>query len=112
MVEELGSAYEDTTIAVISEFGRTVAENGNAGTDHGRGNVMWLLGGGIRGGQVLGTWPGLAPSQQFEGRDLEITTDFRDVMTLLFKQHLQISPAKLASIFPEFRASSDFNLWG
>ncbi|MGB3238908.1 MAG: DUF1501 domain-containing protein [Geitlerinemataceae cyanobacterium] len=112
LVEELGSAYEDTTIAVISEFGRTVAENGNAGTDHGRGNVMWLLGGGIRGGQVLGTWPGLAPSQQFEGRDLEITTDFRDVMTLLFKQHLQISPAKLASIFPEFRASSDFNLWG
>jgi uncharacterized protein (DUF1501 family) len=111
LVSELGSAYEDTTIAVISEFGRTVAENGNAGTDHGHGNVMWLLGGGIRGKQVLGTWPGLTQSQRFEGRDLGITTDFRDVMTLVLKQHLQVPEAKLASIFPDFQANSQLNLW-
>lgn len=111
LVSELGSAYDDTAIAVISEFGRTVAENGNAGTDHGHGNVMWLLGGGIRGGQVLGTWPGLSQSQRFEGRDLEITTDFRDVMAVLLQQHVQIPEAKFASIFPDFRPNSNLNLW-
>lgn len=110
LVNELGSAYDDTTIAVISEFGRTVAENGNAGTDHGHGNVMWLLGGGIRGKQVLGSWPGLAQPQRFEGRDLDITTDFRDVMAVLFKQHLQIPDAKLDAIFPGFRPSSPLTL--
>lgn len=112
LVDELGSAYDDTAIVVMSEFGRTVAENGNAGTDHGRGNVLWVLGGSIRGGRVLGTWPGLSESQRFEGRDLAITTDFREAIATLLQRHLQVPAANLASIFPDFRPNSTLDLWG
>jgi len=66
--------YRGTT---MSEFGRAVAENGNRGTDHGHGNAMMALGGGIRGGRVYGKWPGLGVERRYEGRDLAITTDFR-----------------------------------
>jgi uncharacterized protein (DUF1501 family) len=78
--EGLGAVYQNTTIVVMSEFGRTVKENGNQGTDHGHGNVMWLLGGGIRGGKVYGKWAGLEATQRYQGRDLAVTTDFRDVL--------------------------------
>ena len=64
----------------MSEFGRTVAENGNRGTDHGHGNCMLVLGGGVAGGRVLGDWPGLGAGSRFEGRDLAVTTDYRDVV--------------------------------
>jgi uncharacterized protein (DUF1501 family) len=76
----LGAAAVDTVIVVMSEFGRTVAENGNGGTDHGHGNVMWLLGPAVAGGRVHGSWPGLAPEARFEGRDLAVTTDWRLVV--------------------------------
>ncbi len=66
-------------ILTMSEFGRTVAENGNRGTDHGHGNAMMVIGGGVRGGKVYGKWPGLAREQRYEGRDLAVTTDFRTV---------------------------------
>ncbi len=98
----LGSVYSNTTIVVMSEFGRTVHENGNGGTDHGHGNVMWLLGGGIKGGKVYGHWPGLAQEQLYEGRDLAVSTDFRDVIASVLSRHLQLDRAKINQIFPNY----------
>jgi uncharacterized protein (DUF1501 family) len=102
--QELGSVYAETTIVVMSEFGRTVAENGNAGTDHGHGNAMWVMGGNVKGGQVYGQFPGLQANQLHQGRDLAITTDFRAVMSSLLAQHLQLSSTQLAKIFPGYKA--------
>lgn len=76
---DLGSRMADVTVVTTSEFGRTVRENGNRGTDHGHGTVMLTMGGGVKGGKVYGRWPGLEREQLFEGRDLAVTTDFRDV---------------------------------
>jgi uncharacterized protein (DUF1501 family) len=100
--EGLGDVYSRTSIVVMSEFGRTVKENGNRGTDHGHGNVMWLLGGGIRGGKVYGNWTGLAPEQRYQGRDLAISTDFRDVLGTVLMQKLAIDRTKLQQIFPKY----------
>lgn len=102
LVQGLGDVYRDTAIVVMSEFGRTVQENGNGGTDHGHGNVMWFLGGPIQGGKVYGEWTGLAPSHLHEGRDLAITTDFRDVIVTLLERHLQLDEAKLQQVFPDY----------
>jgi uncharacterized protein (DUF1501 family) len=99
----LGSAYQDTTILVLSEFGRTAYENGDGGTDHGHGNVMWLLGGGVRGGKVYGDWPGLSVNQLHEKRDLAITTDFRDVIAVTLARHLTLSDGHLSQILPSYR---------
>jgi uncharacterized protein (DUF1501 family) len=98
----LGAAYQNTTIVVMSEFGRTVKENGNGGTDHGHGNVMWLLGGSIRGGKVYGKWTGLAPSQRYQGRDLAVTTDFRDVLGTVLTRRLAVDADKLKQVFPRY----------
>jgi uncharacterized protein (DUF1501 family) len=100
LVTDLGDRLEDTVILTMSEFGRAVAENGNRGTDHGHGNAMLVLGGGVRGGQVYGTWPGLAREQRFEGRDLAITTDFRDVFGEIVVRHLGVANPR--SIFPGY----------
>jgi len=101
----LGPAFDDTTVVVMSEFGRTVRQNGNAGTDHGHGNVMWLLGGRVAGGRVHGRWPGLESSALYEGRDLAVTTDFRDVLVEVCEQHLQLPDTALAGIFPAFEGT-------
>ena len=77
LAQRLGPLFDDTTIVVMSEFGRTARENGNGGTDHGHGNVMWVLGGGVNGGKVYGDWPGIGDAALNEGRDLPVTTDFR-----------------------------------
>jgi uncharacterized protein (DUF1501 family) len=98
----LGAAYQNTTIVVISEFGRTVKENGNGGTDHGHGNVMWLLGGGIRGGKVYGKWAGLEPAQRYQGRDLAVTTDFRDVLATVLTRQLAVDQTQLQHVFPRY----------
>jgi len=97
----LGDAYQDTVIVVLSEFGRTLRENGNGGTDHGRGNVIWLLGGPVAGGQVLGEWPGLDASALADGRDLAVRTDFRQVLAPLLQRHLGLSETALAAVFPQ-----------
>src|SRR5206468_1866313 len=78
---DLGDKMADVVVITMSEFGRTVAENGNRGTDHGHATAMLVLGGGVRGGRAYGRWPGLAPQQLFEGRDLAVTTDFRSLLT-------------------------------
>lgn len=102
LARTLGPRFADTTIVAISEFGRTVRENGNGGTDHGHGNVMWLLGGGVRGGKIYGEWPGLDGENLHERRDLAITTDFRDAIGSALTHHLRLDAARLAAIFPGF----------
>lgn len=97
----LGDAFKDTVIVVASEFGRTVRQNGTGGTDHGRGNVMWLLGGAVAGGQVLGDWPGLDKPALVDGRDLAVTTDFRQVLAVVLQRHLGLSETALATVFPQ-----------
>jgi len=78
--QDMGQDAEQITLVTMSEFGRTARQNGTGGTDHGHGNVMFVLGGGIRGGKVYGRWPGLDDAQLNEGRDLAVTTDFRQVL--------------------------------
>lgn len=102
LIKNLGSVYQDTTILMMSEFGRTVRENGNGGTDHGHGNVMWVLGGKVNGGKVYGEFPGLDVSQLYQGRDLAITTDFRDVITRVLERHLNLDDNKLNLILPNY----------
>jgi uncharacterized protein (DUF1501 family) len=97
----LGDAYKDTVIVVVSEFGRTLRQNGNGGTDHGRGNVMWLMGGPIAGGRMLGDWPGLDASALADGRDLAVITDFRQVLAPLLQRHLGLTETALATVFPQ-----------
>ena len=100
LVTDLGSRMADTVILTMSEFGRAVGENGNRGTDHGHGNAMMVIGGGVRGGKVYGTWPGLAMDRRYEGRDLAVTTDFRDVFGEVVVRHLGVSDTR--PIFPGY----------
>jgi len=97
---DLGDFAEDTVIVTMSEFGRTAKENGNRGTDHGHANVMFVLGGPVKGGKVYGRWPGLDRSQLYEGRDLAVTTDFRLVLGEVVSQYL--GNKDLGSVFPGF----------
>jgi len=99
---DLGSLAEDTVVITLSEFGRTVRENGNGGTDHGHGNAMFVMGGHVKGGKVYGRWPGLDPSQLYERRDLAATTDFRQVLSEAVYGHL--GNHNLSSVFPGFDA--------
>ncbi len=99
---DLGSIGEDVVVVTMSEFGRTVHQNGTGGTDHGHANVMFVLGGPVRGGKVYGQWPGLAPEQLYQGRDLAVTTDFRDVLGEVVDRHLGVN--RLQSVFPGFPA--------
>lgn len=101
-VNGLGEAYSRTVIAVVSEFGRTVRENGNAGTDHGHGNVLWLLGGPVDGGKIYGDWSGLDKSKLFEGRDMPVNTDFRSVMSTVLSKHMLLSKKGMSQVFPDF----------
>jgi uncharacterized protein (DUF1501 family) len=97
---DLGSRMGDVVLVTMSEFGRTVHENGNRGTDHGHANVMLLLGGGVKGGKVHGKWPGLGSQQLYENRDLAITTDFRDIFAELLTKQLAVPSLK--SVFPGY----------
>lgn len=101
LVQDLGERMADTVIVTMSEFGRAVAENGSRGTDHGHGNAMLIVGGPVNGGRVYGRWPGLGEEQRYEGRDLAITTDFRDVFGEIVVRHLGV--ANPTSIFPGYR---------
>lgn len=102
LIDGLGSMYADTSIVVMSEFGRTAKENGNGGTDHGHGNVMWLMGGGINGGQVYGRWSSLANSDLHEGRDLPTSTDFRNVLSSVLSEQMNVSKKAVEQVFPGF----------
>jgi uncharacterized protein (DUF1501 family) len=106
LATDLGDLMADTVILTMSEFGRAVVENGNRGTDHGHGNAMLVIGGPVQGGRVYGRWPGLALEQRFERRDLDVTTDFRDVFTEIVERQLGAAPHTLASVFPGYEAKS------
>ena len=108
--DDLGDRLEDLVLVTMSEFGRTARENGTRGTDHGHANVMFVLGGPVKGGGIYGDWPGLAPEQLYEGRDLALTTDFRDVLSELVERHL--GNRDLASVFPGYHSPRFQNLLG
>ncbi len=94
-------AWSRTVVVVASEFGREVAVNGTLGTDHGSGGVAFVLGGAVKGGSVHADWPGLAPAQRFEGRDLKTTTDLRAVLRPIMARHLGVSTGALGTtVFP------------
>lgn len=96
---DLGDRAADVAVVVTSEFGRRLRSNTNGGTDHGRGNAMMVLGGGIRGGRMLGRWPGLAHDALDDGADLAVTTDHRRVLADVVGRHLRTDPAR---VFPGF----------
>src|SRR5207237_4254767 len=98
---DLGDLGEDTIVVTMSEFGRTARENGSRGTDHGHANVMFVMGGATHGG-IHGDWPGLAPEQLYESRDLAVTTDFRDVLSELVANHL--GNPRLSTVLPGYQA--------
>jgi uncharacterized protein (DUF1501 family) len=100
LLADLEDRLDDVVVLTMSEFGRAVSENGNRGTDHGHGNAMVVIGGAVRGGRVYGRWPGLQQDQRYEGRDLAVTTDFRDVFGEIVTQHLGL--ADPSSIFPDY----------
>jgi len=101
-----GTNYLDHTLSLcMTEFGRRVAQNGGAGTDHGHGGVMFAIGGGIAGGRLLlkdDDWPGLTTDKLFNGEDLQVTTDFRDVFAEALFAHLGMSTAAMSAVFPGF----------
>ena len=101
LATQLGPLWDDTVVVVMSEFGRTARENGNHGTDHGHGNLMWVLGGPVAGGKVYGDWPGLSNAGLHEGRDLAVTTDFRSVLARVCGQHLRLTDRRLEAVFPQ-----------
>ena len=100
---DLGQRMDDVVILTMSEFGRTVRENGNRGTDHGHANAMFVLGNSVRGGKIYGAWPGLKSDQLYEGRDLALTTDFRDVFGEIAAGHLGTS--NVQQVFPGYALS-------
>ncbi len=102
---DLGERMRDVVVLTMSEFGRTVRENGNSGTDHGHATAMLVLGGPVNGGKVLGKWPGLDPAQRFEGRDVAVTTDFRDLFAEILARHL--GATELSAVFPGFVADPE-----
>ncbi|HVQ28887.1 MAG TPA: DUF1501 domain-containing protein [Vicinamibacteria bacterium] len=100
---DLGPRLSDVVLVTLTEFGRTARENGNRGTDHGHGSVAFVMGGNLAGGKVHGRWPGLGNDRLYEGRDLAVTTDFRDLLAEIVTRHLGI--ADLGRVFPGFPSS-------
>lgn len=107
---DMGDRMSDVVVVTMSEFGRAVTENGNRGTDHGHGNAMMIMGGGVKGGKVYGKWPGLAPERRYESRDLAVTTDFREVFNELVKKHL--NAADTSAVFPGFKSTGALGILG
>src|SRR5690606_1317642 len=104
---ELGSELDRTVVLVTTEFGRSAAENGGGGTEHGRGGVLLAFGGPVRGGRVWlqgGRWPGLAASQLVDGRDLAVTTDYRDAYAEVLYRHMRLND--VAPVFPSHTVAS------
>ena len=103
--DEIGpAAWNDTTVVVISEFGRTFRENGNRGTDHGHGSVYWVLGGQVRGGRVVGDHVKITEASLFQNRDWPVTTDYRALFAGLFQKTYGLDQARLATVFPGVQA--------
>ncbi|MEP6788800.1 MAG: DUF1501 domain-containing protein, partial [Acidobacteriota bacterium] len=102
---DLGKRMDDVVVLTMSEFGRTARENGGRGTDHGHANTMFVLGNSIKGGKVYGDFKGLKNDKLYEGRDLDVTTDFRDVFAEAASKHM--GSTDLTKIFPTYTATKD-----
>jgi uncharacterized protein (DUF1501 family) len=100
LYRDLGDRMQNVVILTMTEFGRTIRQNGSGGTDHGHASCLFALGGPVKGGKVYGKWPGLSIEQLYEGRDLALTTDFRDIFAEIAARHM--GAASLARIFPGF----------
>ena len=105
--QDLGDRMSDVVVVTMSEFGRTVRQNGNRGTDHGHGTCFFALGGSIKGGKVYGDWPTLAPDKLFQARDLAVTTDFRDVFGEICAGHFGLPVNQMASLFPHYQLDAN-----
>jgi uncharacterized protein (DUF1501 family) len=103
LYHDLGDRMRDVVILTMTEFGRAVRQNGSGGTDHGHASSMFVAGGAVRGGKVYGHWPGLAAEQLYEGRDLALTTDFRNVFSEILAKHM--AGRDIAGVFPSFNAA-------
>lgn len=93
--------WNNTVVAIVTEFGRTAAINGTGGTDHGTGGTAFLAGGAVGGGRVVGDWPGVSRSQLNEGRDLRATTDMRGMFKGVLREHLAVADSAMARVFPD-----------
>lgn len=110
--ESLGAHWARTTVLVMTEFGRTAVLNGSGGTDHGSGGVALLAGGAVAGGRVLSDWPGLAPNQLLDGRDLRPTQDIRHVIGAVLQRQFGLSMAQLqAGVLPGAASAERLALW-
>lgn len=105
---DMGARMANVSVVVMSEFGRRVRENASLGTDHGHGNVIFALGGGVNGGQVFGTWPTLNESALDQG-DLQITTDYRAILADLLSK--RGGNSNLAATLPGFSAGASLGLF-
>ena len=101
---EMGKSWKDTTVVVMSEFGRTFRQNGNRGTDHGHGSVMWVMGGSVRGGHVAGEQIAVQKSTLFENRDYPVLNEYRAVLGGIFTRQFGLTPTQLAKVFPDSRS--------
>jgi uncharacterized protein (DUF1501 family) len=102
----MGAKWNDTAVLVMTEFGRTVAQNGTSGTDHGTGAAAFLVGGAVKGGRVIADWPGLKPANLFEGRDLMPTNNLYSVAKGVLRDHMQVEPAHIEKVvFPDSAAA-------
>jgi uncharacterized protein (DUF1501 family) len=104
--QDMGSTWKQTTVVVVSEFGRTFRENGTRGTDHGRGTVYWILGGGVPGGQVVGGSQRITAQSLLQNRDYPVLHDYRHVFANLFQKMYGLNQEKISQIFPGLGASS------
>ncbi|WHZ13132.1 MAG: Protein of unknown function (DUF1501) [Burkholderiaceae bacterium] len=97
--QEAGPAWRNTTVVVVSEFGRTFRQNGNHGTDHGHGTVYWVLGGGVRGGRIAGEQQRIEQATLFQNRDLPVLNEYRAVLAGLFRRQFGLTDAQLGQVF-------------
>jgi len=108
LYRDLGDRMRNVVIITMTEFGRAIRQNGSGGTDHGHASCLFVAGGPINGGKVYGQWPGLAPEQLYEGRDLALTTDFRNVFSEILQKHM--GTRNVAKVFPNFEAAPSLNI--
>jgi uncharacterized protein (DUF1501 family) len=104
LYRDLGDRMRNIVIITMTEFGRAIRQNGSGGTDHGHASCLFVAGGPVKGGKVYGKWPGLAPEQLYEGRDLALTSDFRGVFSEILTSHM--GAKDIARVFPGFRPSN------
>src|SRR2546426_6636158 len=100
LYRDLGDRMHNVVILTMTEFGRAMRQNGSGGTDHGHASCLFVAGGAVKGGKVYGRWPGLAAEQLYEGRDLALTTDFRNVFSEILIRHM--AGRDVARVFPNF----------